>query len=150
MFLHHILLGKFSHCHVWMKISVCFAIRKNLHYFSVNLLQFLIFFCLRIQKYRPVRKKIHFPESYFKWFIWLQLFLEKIERAFKKVWMDKRKTDIDVGFPSWVCRVMNFSDSLNLLVVLVCNYWQGSVSHKFVGFFLHGSRNTSQQYFKRC
>lgn len=137
VFLDNVLLIKFAYCHVWMEISICLAIRKELDYLLINLLQLFVFFCFRIQKYCSMREEIHFFESNFKRFKQLKLFLEKIESFLKTVRMYKWETDIDVGFPSFVSRVINFPQSLDLLVVKFCNYWQGSISHEFCCLLFH-------------
>jgi hypothetical protein len=69
-----------------------------------------------------MREEIHFFESDLKGFKEVELLLEKIESFLKMVRMYKWEADIDVWFPSLVSRVINFSQSLDLLVVKLCNY----------------------------
>lgn len=114
-----ILLGEFSNSHVWMEIFVWLTLGQNLHNFSINLLQFFVFLCLRIQKDSSVWKKVHFGESYFKAFEVLEFFLQMIRCFIENVWINKGKAYVDVRFPTFKCGIMDFSDGLNLLIVVL-------------------------------
>ena len=114
-----ILFGEFSNSHVCMEVFVWLALGQNLHNFPINLLQFFVFLCLRIQEHSSMRKVVHFAESYFKAFEVLEFLLQKIESFIENIWINKGKAYVDVRFPSFKCGIMDFSDGLNLLIVVL-------------------------------
>lgn len=66
-----------------------------------------------------MRKVVHFAESYFKAFEVLEFLLQKIKSFIENIWINKGKAYVDVRFPSFKCGIMDFSDGLNLLIVVL-------------------------------
>lgn len=67
----------------------------------------------------------------------------------KFCWFDKREAKINVRFPSLKSRIINFSDCLNLLIVLFCNYCKCSVCDQTFFTLLHLTVEFSKNYFTK-
>lgn len=123
-----------------MKLPLSLTFRKSLNHSLINLLDLLTFIqSLRYQKYRPMRKTIHFLKINLKLFESFKSLLKFIQCLLKIIRMNEWKTYVNVGLPTLICRVVGKADFLDLSSVLLSNYSQGCVGYEFVVMrvFLH-------------
>ena len=80
-----------------------------------------------------MREAVHLTEDNVKRSNFLKFFLKSVESLGEKGSINKGEAKVDVGLPPFKCRVMNFSECLNLLVIVFNREGKGSVCDKFEG-----------------